>query len=77
MIKCNISKKCGSCQLIDKEYNETLNIKLNKVNQLFKQSNINYQIKEINPSPMITKYRNKMIVGFRMVNNNIIAGKFS
>jgi len=74
MIKCNISKKCGSCQLIDKEYNETLNIKLNKVNLLFKQNNINYQIKEINASPMITKYRNKMIVGFRIVNNNIIAG---
>lgn len=74
MVKCNISKKCGSCQLIDKEYNETLKYKLNKVNNLFKVSGINYIIKEINPSPMITKYRNKMIVGFKYVNNNIIAG---
>ena len=37
-------------------------------------SKINYQIKEINPSPNITKYRNKMIVGFRFINNEIIAG---
>ena len=74
MLKCNISKKCGSCQLIDKEYNETLKYKLDKVNNLFKVSGINYIIKEINPSPMITKYRNKMIVGFKYVNNNIIAG---
>ena len=74
MVKCNISKKCGSCQLIDKEYNETLNIKLKYVNELFKKNNIKYQITEINPSPMHTKFRNKMIVGFRYVNNNIIAG---
>ena len=40
MIKCNISKKCGSCQLIDKEYNETLKIKLNYVNSLFKQNKL-------------------------------------
>lgn len=74
MIKCNISKKCGSCQLIDKEYEETLKIKLDNVNKLFKLNGINYQIKEINRSPSITKYRNKMIVGFRMINNNIVAG---
>lgn len=74
ILKCNISKKCGSCQLIDKTYDETLKIKLNNVNNLFKQNKINYQIKEINPSPNITKYRNKMIVGFRFVNNEIIAG---
>lgn len=74
MIKCNISKKCGSCQLIDKEYNETLKIKLKHVNDLFRKNNIKYQITEINPSPMHTKFRNKMIVGFRYVNNNIIAG---
>ncbi len=74
IIKCNISKKCGSCQMIDKAYDETLKIKLNNVNNLFKQNKINYQIKEINGSPLITKYRNKMIVGFRYVNNEIIAG---
>lgn len=74
MLKCSISKKCGSCQLIEKEYEDTLKIKLNEVNNLFKKNKIGYQITEINPSPMITKYRNKMIVGFRMINNNIIAG---
>lgn len=74
LLKCNISRKCGSCQLIDKTYDETLKIKLNNVNNLFKQNKINYQIKEINPSPNITKYRNKMIVGFRYINNEIIAG---
>ena len=74
VLKCNISKKCGSCQLLNKTYNETLQIKLNNVNNLLKQNKINYQIKEINPSPNITQYRNKMIVGFRYVNNEIIAG---
>ena len=74
VLKCNISRKCGSCQLIDKAYDETLKIKLNTVNNLFEQNKINYTVKEINPSPNITKYRNKMIVGFRYVNNEIIAG---
>ena len=74
ILKCNISRKCGSCQLIDKTYDETLKIKLDTVNNLFKQNKINYQIKEINPSPNITKYRNKMIVGFRFINNEIITG---
>ena len=74
ILKCNISKKCGSCQLIDKTYDETLKTKLNNVNNLLKQNKINYTIKEINPSPNITQYRNKMIVGFRYINNEIIAG---
>lgn len=74
ILKCNISKKCGSCQLIDKQYNETLNIKLNKINELFKKNNIKYKVTEINKSPSITKYRNKMIVGFKYINNTIVAG---
>ena len=48
ILKCNISKKCGSCQLIDKTYDETLKTKLNNVNNLLKQNKINYTIKEIN-----------------------------
>lgn len=74
VIKCSISKKCGSCQLIEKEYNETLKIKLNKINDLFKKNNIKYNITEINKSPKTIQYRNKMIVGFKYLNNNIIAG---
>lgn len=74
ILKCSISKKCGSCQLIDKEYNETLNIKLNRINELFRKNNIKYKVTEINKSPSITKYRNKMIVGFKYINNAIVAG---
>ena len=74
MFKCKISNKCGSCQLLDKEYDETLKIKLSHVNELFKKNNINYVIKEINPSKNKIKYRNKMIVGFKYINNDIIAG---
>lgn len=74
MFKCKISNKCGSCQLLDKEYDETLKIKLSHVNELFKKNNINYVIKEINPSENKIKYRNKMIVGFKYINNDIIAG---
>ena len=39
MFKCKISNKCGSCQLLDKEYEETLKIKLSHVNELFKKNN--------------------------------------
>lgn len=74
MFKCKISNKCGSCQLLDKEYDDTLKIKLSHVNELFKKNNINYVIKEINPSENKIKYRNKMIVGFKYINNDIIAG---
>ena len=74
VIKCPYEKDCGGCNLLNKKYNDTLDIKLKHVNELFKQTNINYQIKECVASPNKTAYRNKMIIGFKNLKGNIIAG---
>ena len=74
VIKCPYGKDCGGCNLLNKKYNDTLDIKLKHVNELFKQTNINYQIKECVASPNKTAYRNKMIIGFKNLKGNIIAG---
>ena len=74
MLKCKISKNCGGCQLLDKTYEDTLNYKLNYVNECLKQEGINYKINDIYRSVHDTEYRNKMIVSFKMVNGVIKAG---
>lgn len=74
MIKCNISSKCGSCQLLNKEYNETLKYKLNYVNECLKKAKIPYKIQDIYRSEFDTRYRNKMIVGFKYCQGKIITG---
>ena len=74
VIKCPYERDCGGCNLLNKKYNDTLDIKLKHVNELFKQANINYQIKECVASPNKTAYRNKMIIGFKNLKGNIIAG---
>lgn len=74
MIKCSISNKCGSCQLLNKEYEETLNHKLKYVNDCLKKEKVPYQIHDIYRSKYDTKYRNKMIVGFKYIQGKIVAG---
>lgn len=74
MINCKISKNCGSCQLLDKTYDETLQIKLNYVNDCLKKENINFKINDIYRSQKEIGYRNKMIVAFKMINGVIKAG---
>ena len=74
VIKCPYERDCGGCNLLNKKYSDTLDIKLKHVNELFKQANINYQIKECVASPNKTAHRNKMIIGFKNLKGNIIAG---
>lgn len=74
VIKCPYERDCGGCNLLNKKYNDTLDIKLKHVNELFKQANIDYKIKECIASPNHLAYRNKMIIGFKNLKGNIIAG---
>ena len=74
MVKCDISKKCGSCQLLDKSYKDTLIYKLKYVNECLKYEYINYNIKDIYSSPLDVGYRNKMIVSFIYQNGTIQDG---
>lgn len=72
--KCQLYPKCGGCQLLEFEYSKTLEYKLSNVNQLFKEQKINHIIKDIIPSPINFKYRNKMILAFKKINGKIISG---
>ncbi|MBO7085713.1 MAG: 23S rRNA (uracil(1939)-C(5))-methyltransferase RlmD [Bacilli bacterium] len=74
VIKCPYGKDCGGCNLLGKRYSDTLDIKINYVNDLFKEARIDYKIKECVPSPNQIAYRNKMIIGFKNLKGNIIAG---
>ena len=74
VIKCPHGKDCGGCNLLGKKYSDTLDIKLNYVNDLFKEARIDYKIKECIPSPNYLAYRNKMIIGFKNLKGNVIAG---
>ncbi len=71
---CKYSKKCGNCPLIDKTYKETVNIKLNKINECLKREKIDYQISRVIEANNTTAYRNKMIIGFKSVNGKVISG---
>ena len=74
VIMCPYGKDCGWCNLLGKRYSDTLDIKINYVNDLFKEARIDYKIKECVPSPNQIAYRNKMIIGFKNLKGNIIAG---
>lgn len=74
MYNCKISNKCGNCKYLNKEYSETLKIKLTEVNRLLKNGSIDYVVKDIVASPKEIGYRNKMIVAFKMVKNQIVCG---
>lgn len=73
-INCPYQQKCGSCQLLHLTYQETLNTKLAFVNKCFKQNGFNITVNKIIPSSINTSYRNKMILGYRLVNGKIISG---
>lgn len=74
VLKCKYSKKCGNCQLLGQTYQETLNHKLNIANNYLTKARIKEKIKEINPSPNITKYRNKMIIAFKFISGKVVSG---
>lgn len=71
---CSLFKICGGCQLLDLNYTDTLNFKLNFVNQCLKEQKIKYHIEKIIGANQNIEYRNKMILAFRKVNGKIISG---
>lgn len=73
-ISCPLKNKCGNCQLLNLKYQDTLSYKLDYVNSLFKKAKITTTINEIIPANHNTKYRNKMIIGFKKINGKIISG---
>lgn len=71
---CKYFKDCGSCKLLNHPYKETLDLKLKMVNDCLKKEHIKYNVNDIIASPRIISYRNKMIIGFKNIKGNIIAG---
>ena len=61
-MKCLIEKKCGSCQYINKDYNEQLKLKYNKYKNLYKPFQV--KVHEIVGMKYPYQYRNKVIVAF-------------
>lgn len=69
--KCSIYDKCGGCALLHMKYSYQLAYKKAK---LAKKTKL--KLHDVVASPEIYHYRNKIILGFKMVNNKVIAGLY-
>jgi len=58
--KCPFFDKCGGCDLMHISLSESLEYKLNKVNEILKRNNIEYDVKEIFKSDNCFNYRDKV-----------------
>jgi 23S rRNA (uracil1939-C5)-methyltransferase len=74
MNKCKISNRCGGCQFLHLEYQQTLDIKKNKVLDLFKQAKLNANLEEVIGAKHYFGYRNKMQLAFKMEKNEVVCG---
>ncbi len=59
-VLCPYFLMCGGCDLMHISLSETLDYKLLKVNEIFKNNNINFEIKDIIKSNPNLNYRNKV-----------------
>ena len=75
---CIYSNRCGGCQLRHITYETELEVKTNKVKNAFKHiahmDNINYN--EIIKADKLYHYRNKAIIPFHKIDNDIIYGMY-
>lgn len=71
---CEYFGACGNCKLLNHTYEETLNLKLKYVNDCLKKEKIDFKVDKCVPSSNQTKYRNKMIIGFKNIKGKIVAG---
>lgn len=74
VLTCKYSSKCGNCQLLNKEYTETLKYKLDLVNNFLIKSKIKERVKEIVASEKKIAYRNKMIISFKVIAGKVVSG---
>ena len=72
--ECKYFGVCGGCKLLNMPYNKTLEVKLKKVNDNLTKEGIKEKASECIPSLNETKYRNKMIIGFKYIKGKVIAG---
>ena len=66
---CPYFDKCGGCDLMHISVTESLEYKLNKINEILQKSRINYNVTEIIKSDFSCNYRNK--VTLKIVDGNI------
>ena len=69
--KCAIYDKCGGCALLHMKYEYQLVYKKAKLAKKTKM-----KLHDVVASPQIYHYRNKIILGFKMINNKVIAGLY-
>ncbi|MCD8028035.1 MAG: hypothetical protein LUF02_05105 [Erysipelotrichaceae bacterium] len=60
MMKCDIYKRCGSCQYMDMDYHSQLQLKHEQIQKLYPEKLVHYPVGMKDPY----KYRNKVIVAF-------------
>lgn len=71
---CKHFSKCGNCQLLNKHYSDTLSLKKNLVNNLFKKNNFQFKVSQLISADENIKYRNKMIISYRYKNGKLFSG---
>lgn len=74
MENCPIFKKCGGCQYLNMDYDDTIRIKRDYVLSCFKENNIKAKIDNIIKANNPYRYRNKMILGFKRIKGSIVCG---
>ncbi len=73
-IKCPYQSLCGSCQLLNDTYQNTLKFKLKYVNESLQKNGIKKSVSTIIPANPNYNYRNKMIIAYKYQNGKIISG---
>ncbi len=66
---CPYFNKCGGCDFLNISLNDSLDYKLDKINNLLNKNHINYSVKEIIKSDKEYYYRNK--ISLKIVNGEI------
>ena len=71
---CPLIGKCGGCQILHLPYEKTIELKKQYVLECFKKEGIRASINKIIPAKDHFKYRNKMIIGFKMQDGKVVSG---
>lgn len=66
---CSYFNKCGGCDLMHISLTESLEYKLNKINEMIQKNRINYDVTDIIKSDFSCNYRNK--VTLKIVDGNV------